>query len=76
MRLIMRSLEAGKALGAEPEIARTYEELGLCLHAGASVRTAPGEDLDAKRCFELARATYRSLGLAADLARLESRNLV
>jgi hypothetical protein len=71
MRLMQRSLDAGRALGARPEIARTYEALGRLLLEGPVVGTAP-EDLDALRCFEHARTTYRSLALTADLARLES----
>jgi tetratricopeptide (TPR) repeat protein len=72
MSLMQRSLDAGHALGAQPEIARSYEELGrLLLHGGGSAGSVP-ENLDARRCFELARTTYQSLALTGDLARLES----
>jgi len=72
LRLMRRSLDAGHALGARPEIAKTYEGLGLLLLESDSTASAGAEALDAQRCFELARAGYRSLGLTADLARLES----
>jgi hypothetical protein len=71
MRLYQRSLEAGQALGAEPEIARTYEELGARLREVGGTAAA-AEGLDAQRCFERAQQTYRSLALARDLKRLES----
>jgi len=72
MRLFLRSLEAGHALGARPEVARTYEELGLRLLEGGEAFSAEHEDLDARRCLGRARETYRALGLAGDLTRLDA----
>jgi len=72
VRLFQRSLEAGQALDARPEIARTYEELGLRLLEGGKAIGAVHEDLDARSCLARARETYRALGLAGDLTRLDA----
>ncbi len=72
MRLFLRSLEAGQRLGARPEIARTYEELGRRLLERSDAPNALPAGLDAGRCFERARETYQALGLAGDLARLDA----
>jgi class 3 adenylate cyclase/tetratricopeptide (TPR) repeat protein len=67
LRLFRRSLEAGRALGARPETARTCEALGRLL------RETGGREgtLDAVGWFAHARETYRALDLAGDLARLD-----
>ncbi len=72
MRLYLRSLEAGESLGARPEIARTYEELGIRLREGGGAHRAVPGDLDASRCFERARETYQALALSGDLSRLDA----
>jgi hypothetical protein len=75
MRLLLRSLEVARELGAEPELARTYEALGRQLREGGKRPAGLPEDLDAPRCFELARAKYRALDLPGDLRRLEALDL-
>jgi len=76
MRLFLRSLETGQALGARPETARTYEELGFRLmkDGGNAPRSGLG-NLDARGCLERARETYRALDLAADIARLDAHEI-
>jgi hypothetical protein len=72
LRLLRRSLAAGEALGARPEIARTCEELGRrLLELDAGVKPSSGAR-EAGDLLLRAQTLHRELGLATDLARLES----
>ncbi len=65
-----RSLGAAAKLGLQPERARTHQELGLRLGTGGGPRELDGQG--AKAHLDHARSGFETLGLAADLARLES----
>jgi class 3 adenylate cyclase len=62
-----RSLAAAEALGARPERARTLHEIAI--RVGPSGRGPGGRD--GARCGAEARALYREMNLARDLARLD-----
>jgi len=65
-----RSIDAAKHLGARPELARTYSEVGRCLQAdphGARIG-----DLDATACLEAGRRLFDELGLERDAEALGS----
>jgi hypothetical protein len=66
-----RSLAVAGRLGTRPEEARTAQEAGLRLSAGAG---APGaiECREADAWLDTARRTFSELGLEWDLARLEA----
>jgi hypothetical protein len=60
-----RSIASGRALGARPELARTYAEIGRRLGAaGKHPRALDG--LEAARYIALARELYDELGLGWD----------
>jgi hypothetical protein len=60
-----RSLAAGAAMGARPELARTYALLSERLEDGARI-----DGLTATACRERALAEFETLGLRWDHARL------
>jgi tetratricopeptide (TPR) repeat protein len=62
-----RSVEFGARLGARPELARTYAELGARLGEGLAdgLRAAP----DRQECLRRARQLFADLGLRPDPAR-------
>ncbi len=65
-RIFERAVAWGERLGARPEVARTYAEIGRFLRAhGGRFR-----GLDADACAERARATFEDLGLRLELERL------
>jgi hypothetical protein len=65
-----RSLAAATGLGLEPERARTHHEVGLRLASGDGPRELDGRGAESH--LAEARRGFESLGLAWDLARLES----
>jgi len=68
-RLFDRSAEVGERLGARPETARTYAEVGrlLCLRARPDERF---RGLDGPACLARARAIFEELDLGGDLDRM------
>ncbi len=67
LRFFEQSLACGERLGARPETARTWAEIGRVLgRDGGRVR-----GLDADACRARAREAFEALGLAHDLARME-----
>jgi tetratricopeptide (TPR) repeat protein len=70
-RLLERSIAEGERLGARPETARTFAEVGRLLRQAARKgRSFHGLDGDA--CVARARAAFESLGFTHDLERLRS----
>lgn len=69
VRTLVRAVECGERLGAAPETARTWAELGRWLsadgRAGVSVRGRDGA-----ACLAHARETFARLGLTRDLDRM------
>lgn len=63
-----RSIEAGRALGALPELARTYAEVGQWLSVSG---TTLGDGKSAQEYLGLARSIFEELRLTWDLDRLE-----
>jgi hypothetical protein len=62
-----RSIAAGRALGARPELARTYAEVGLRLcEDGARQRTLGG--IEGPAYLEMARVLCNELAVPLDLA--------
>jgi hypothetical protein len=68
-RLFDRSADVGERLGARPETARTYAEVGrlLCLRARPDERF---RGLDGSACLARARAIFEELELGGDLERM------
>jgi class 3 adenylate cyclase len=66
-----RSLNAARALGMRPELARTHHEVGLRL-AESSDSPRGLDDRDPAACREAARGLYAELGLDWDATRLET----
>jgi hypothetical protein len=64
------SLAVAAGLGLEPERARTHHEVGLRLAQGDGPRELDGRGAESH--LAEARRGFESLGLAWDLARLES----
>lgn len=64
-----RSIAEGERLGARPELARTYLEVGRRMLATPRTLTSLNE-LDAGTCIEKARAIFTELDLQWDLERL------
>ncbi|MEE9609215.1 MAG: adenylate/guanylate cyclase domain-containing protein [Myxococcota bacterium] len=71
LRWWRRSLAAGEALGARPDVARTLTEAGLRLAARGRGGELDGRSADA--CLEQARKHCEALGLRWDLERLEAQ---
>jgi tetratricopeptide (TPR) repeat protein len=67
-RLFEQSLDWGERLGARPETARTYAEIGRLGALATNGWRVRG--LDAEACRARARETFEDLGLRTDLARL------
>jgi class 3 adenylate cyclase/tetratricopeptide (TPR) repeat protein len=65
-----QSVRAGEALGARPELGRTYLEIGRRL-TEAPDRLRGFEGLSAEGCFSKAEALFRALSLTRDLEELE-----
>jgi hypothetical protein len=60
-----RSIAAGRALGAHPELARTYAEVGRRLSEGG-VRVGALDGVEAPAYLELARGLSEKLGFPLD----------
>lgn len=65
-----RSVKTGEALGARPELARTYLEVGKRLAEGSD-RFREFEGQNAEACFSKAEALFKSMALSRDLEELE-----
>jgi hypothetical protein len=63
-----RSLAEGAALGARPDVGRTYLVAGRWLAEGGP-ELSVDEHLDAQACLERAHATFTDLDLKWDLER-------
>ena len=72
---LAKSIAVGEKLGARPELARTYVEMGKRMQ-GASAGLFARKGLTAEDYFGKARAMFAEMGLQRDLDKLEtlSRN--
>jgi hypothetical protein len=65
-----RSIDAAEALGARPELGRTYREIGISLAASDRVREVRG--MDAGRYVDAAQRLFAELGLDRDAELLDA----
>jgi tetratricopeptide (TPR) repeat protein len=66
-----RSIDAAKALGARPELGRTYREVGVSLAGSSRVRELRG--MDAGGYLDAAQRVFAELGLDRDAGELGAR---
>jgi hypothetical protein len=65
-----RSIRTGEALGARPELGRTYLEVGKRL-SEEPARFRDFEGQNAVACFAKAEALFKGVGLPEDLGELD-----